>query len=205
MSYQNVPGYFNFEILYSDIIRCAPPSSMLVEVGVWYGKSITFLAEQARIANKNLQLFAVDTWRGSTDQQGEDHDALEASYGGVWRSFLNYIRTEKVNDLITPMCLSSVEAAKYFENNSLFMVFIDGQHTYDAVKADILAWAPKIMPGGVLAGHDYITELNGTPNDVKRAVNELIAPDLLKDFTGCWFCQKTRNSVLAKDMATPVS
>ena len=85
MSYQNVPGYFNFEILYSDIIRCAPPSSMLVEVGVWYGKSITFLAEQARIANKNLQLFAVDTWRGSTDQQGEDHDALEASYGGVWR------------------------------------------------------------------------------------------------------------------------
>lgn len=35
------------------------------------------------------------------------------------------------------------------------LVFIDADHTYEAVKADIAAWAPKVRPGGILCFHDY--------------------------------------------------
>ena len=128
-----------------------------------------------------------DTWRGSSDQEGPDYEALQSSYGGVWRSFLYYIRNEKVNDLITPMCLPSVEAAKYFEDNSVYMVFIDGQHTYEAVKSDILAWQPKLQRGGILAGHDYTQE---APDTVKKAVDELIPANALIVQNGCWICRK---------------
>jgi predicted O-methyltransferase YrrM len=34
------------------------------------------------------------------------------------------------------------------------LVFIDADHGYDAVRQDLLSWAPKIAPGGVLAFHD---------------------------------------------------
>lgn len=51
----------------------------------------------------------------------------------------------------------SLEAAKQFDLCSLDLVFIDGDHSYEAVMADIAAWQPLVRPGGVLAGHDYGT------------------------------------------------
>ena len=35
-------------------------------------------------------------------------------------------------------------------------MFIDARHSYDAVLEDLNAWWPKIRPGGILAGHDYV-------------------------------------------------
>ena len=37
------------------------------------------------------------------------------------------------------------------------MVFIDADHRYHAVRADIRAWINKVRPGGILAGHDCFT------------------------------------------------
>ena len=51
--------------------------------------------------------------------------------------------------------MASVDAAKAFDDESLGFVFIDADHRYDAVVADIEAWWPKTRPGGIFAGHDY--------------------------------------------------
>jgi len=40
-------------------------------------------------------------------------------------------------------------------NETLDLVFIDGDHSYVAVREDIQAWRPFLRPGGILAGHDY--------------------------------------------------
>merc|ERR1711957_462179 len=34
-------------------------------------------------------------------------------------------------------------------------VFIDGPHTYRNVRNDLEMWAPRIRPGGIIAGHDF--------------------------------------------------
>ena len=47
----------------------------------------------------------------------------------------------------------SVEATSEFENKSMDLVYIDADHTYEAVKNDLAAWYPKCRT--VLAGHDY--------------------------------------------------
>jgi hypothetical protein len=49
----------------------------------------------------------------------------------------------------------SPEAANRFANGSLGFVYVDGDHTRDAVLADLQAWWPKLRPGGILAGHDW--------------------------------------------------
>ena len=54
-----------------------------------------------------------------------------------------------------PIRLPSVKAARCFEDGELDFVFIDGEHSYEAVKADVRAWWPKIRNGGFLIGHDY--------------------------------------------------
>lgn len=50
----------------------------------------------------------------------------------------------------------SPAAADEFEDGSLDAVYIDADHRFTAVDADIRAWWPKVCPGGLLAGHDYV-------------------------------------------------
>lgn len=49
----------------------------------------------------------------------------------------------------------SVPKAAYIANASLDLAFVDAAHDADNVKADILAYWPKLRPRGVLAGHDF--------------------------------------------------
>lgn len=65
----------------------------------------------------------------------------------------------------------STEAAKYFDEETFDFVFIDGNHYYDYVLADIKCWLPKVKQGGIIAGHDYVKKINC---GVIRAVKELL-------------------------------
>jgi hypothetical protein len=49
----------------------------------------------------------------------------------------------------------SLAAAARFDDDSLAWVHIDARHDYASVRADIAAWAPKVVPGGWLSGDDY--------------------------------------------------
>lgn len=64
--------------------------------------------------------------------------------------------------------MSSVEAAKHVEDGWADFVFIDAGHSYEAVSADIKAWAPKVKDAGWFGGHDYHPAHPG----VVRAVDE---------------------------------
>lgn len=65
--------------------------------------------------------------------------------------------------------MDSAAAAALFPDRSLDFVYIDGDHSYEGCRRDIVAWAPKIRAGGVLAGHDYY---NQPPFEVRKAVAE---------------------------------
>lgn len=51
---------------------------------------------------------------------------------------------------------ASARAARLFEPASLDFVFIDARHDGCAVQEDLQAWWPKVRPGGLLAGDDYL-------------------------------------------------
>ena len=59
--------------------------------------------------------------------------------------------------------MDSVEASRVFAGKA-DMIFIDGDHSYEAVKADIEAWLPKCTK--LICGHDLNCE------SVQKAVLE---------------------------------
>ncbi|KAL4425800.1 hypothetical protein ABPG75_009816 [Micractinium tetrahymenae] len=48
------------------------------------------------------------------------------------------------------------EAAKLVADASLDFVYIDARHDFCGAAEDIALWWPKVMRGGILAGHDYL-------------------------------------------------
>lgn len=64
-------------------------------------------------------------------------------------------------------------AANRFEDESLDWIYIDGNHSYEAVKADLAGWYPKVARGGIVAGHDYV---NALPDRI-RAIGVQVPDD----------------------------
>lgn len=56
----------------------------------------------------------------------------------------------------------SPAGADEFEDNSFDFIYLDADHSYEAVKRDLQAWYPKLISGGVIAGHDYLMDGNWT-------------------------------------------
>jgi predicted O-methyltransferase YrrM len=47
-------------------------------------------------------------------------------------------------------------------------VWLDGDHEYPDVKADLEAYRPLLAPGGLLAGHDFDPSFPGVPRAVRE-------------------------------------
>ena len=122
-------------------------------------------------AHKNLHLITVDLWSARPEaeahEDGETYDDWD--FDTIRAEFDR--RTAPFADRLTVMRMSTLEAAPKVEDESLDFVFIDAEHSYEAVTADIKAWEPKVKPGGWVMGHDYSDRFQG----LKRAVDEQFA------------------------------
>lgn len=156
-----ISGWMDFEELFW-LAAQASKSKSICEIGSWQGRST-----RALVDNTPGTVLAVDTWAGTDNEvdnaRTTDPDALFQTFQdnmvGVPEGKLSFIRS------------LSVDAAKICkkQNQQFDMIFIDADHSYDAVKADILAWFPLLIGGGIICGHDYSYVWPG----VVQAVNEL--------------------------------
>jgi hypothetical protein len=163
--YQNIEGWFSYDYIYKHVVETATDGELFVEVGSFKGKSSSFLAVEIINSGKKIQLDLVDTWAGSTEHQsGGECEVKEVVEGTLYETFLNNMKP--VEGHYRAVRMPSLEAAKQYEDNSIDFIMIDGEHSYEAVKADIQAWLPKMKNGGVMTGDDAFSDL------VRRAAQE---------------------------------
>lgn len=165
--YLNVPGWFDdaFREFYADVLGTLGPGSRVCEVGAWLGRSTAFLAVEAK---PGTEIYVVDTWDGSPDEP-EHMENIRGHGEPLYQRFLTNMARGGVLGRLCPIRMESTRAAGLFPDGYFDLVFIDAQHSYEAVKADVLTWRPKVKAGGILAGHDYG---RGHPG-VMAAVDEL--------------------------------
>lgn len=169
----------------ADALRAAakavPAGLVIVEVGSYTGKSAVNLAAGSHDGN-HVPVYAIDLWDAGTSQKGHSFRRYDAARDGgrssskfhhpaVKEKFDWRIRQYDTDGLIRPIVGESREAAELFAN-PIGLLFIDAEHTYEAARDDLAAWAPLVDPLGVIAMHDYKA---GGNDGVKRAVDEFCA------------------------------
>jgi hypothetical protein len=140
----------------------------IVEIGTYLGGSAWWGANIAR--DNYSEYFCVDDWESAREFE---------SNATIHKGFLLNMRDAGLDEYVKVVRNRSIEAARGFDDGSLDMVFIDGDHSFEACTADINAYWPKLKPHGVMLGHDY-TQRNGY--GVFDAVNKRFGkPDEVSD------------------------
>lgn len=114
-----------------------------VEIGSYAGESSTLFANNVK------KLYCVDTWSDEHLPQFEEGQNTSAEIESIFRERTSYI----VNIHILKM--TSEEASKKFEDESIDFVYLDGGHTTLDITSDSSVWYPKLKKGGIFSGHDY--------------------------------------------------
>lgn len=169
--HEKIQGWFQCEPLYRRMVEQAKDGSIFVEVGVWKGKSSAFMGVEIVNSKKKIEFYAVDHFQGSPEHQDQPEIKNMTLKEECYRNL------EPVMGIVRMLPLPSLTAAAMFTDNSIDFIYIDGSHEYDDLKADILAWGPKVKNGGIIAGDDYGV---GVHPDVKRVVDEIF-PSAVKE------------------------
>ena len=153
------------------MVRSLPDHGRIVEIGVWQGRSALAMAEACRGTGKRV--FAIDPWEDWSERGVKKSGCLKdlglTSFEEVHNNFLRNCRRLKARPWVVPIRARSLDAARDWPYGPVMMIFIDGDHSYDAVTADLNAWFPLVAVGGLICGDDWTWE------SVRAAVMDFVS------------------------------
>ncbi|PKV43510.1 methyltransferase family protein [Janthinobacterium sp. 61] len=186
-----IPGMCDHEKIYAlcEIARYSV-SGDLVEIGSWWGKSAFVLA---RLASCHAigKLLCIDPWTNDNLVQHDDAglvDSVSAQYDAdealtvfhmnllpYNQQHINFLRMTSMQAVRHYTGHDTVESAAFGSTRfykKIAILHIDGNHTYAAVKADVVSWCGLVTAGGWIIIDDYVWPYGDGP---RRAGDEFLA------------------------------
>ena len=123
---------------------------MIVEIGVWKGRSTMALCDACP-----GKVYAIDHFRGGRDQIECRQMAADED---LYRVAITNLSEHIADGSLILIAMDSRDAAAMLQNEVsgvVDMVFIDGGHDYGIVSQDISNYRGLVKPGGIIAGHDF--------------------------------------------------
>lgn len=138
--------------------RVARPGMLMLEIGTWTGESAFQLASVAK--EHNGHLVCLDWWQGSVTVTGGPHVWHGEQWIHVFRNFLEAAEVKGWSETIIPLRADSRIGTSLLREGAFDLVYIDGEHSYDTVRHDIVTSVPLLRDWGILAGHDLEQRLD---------------------------------------------
>lgn len=162
------PGSVNLEMIgIIDLIRWLNDyfvygNRCMLEIGSYMGESTSLFAS-THLFN---EIHVLDPHEGVE----EFNDLFDWTWEDVKKEWK--INTRHWQDIIHLHNEYSYNMVDSFPNQSFDFIYVDGNHSYEGVKQDLIDYLPKVANGGVLAGHDYHPVWPGVVDAVHEILGE---------------------------------
>ena len=127
-----------------------------VELGVQEGIFAEHTLKHWHSAEKYV---LVDAWKplenyeDLSNKKQTEHDKLYDK--AMWR-------LSQFHNVDIDVCRNfTSKCAIRFPNEYFDYIYVDARHDFKGVTIDLNGWWPKLKPGGIFAGHDYVTQFEG--------------------------------------------
>jgi predicted O-methyltransferase YrrM len=139
-------GWFHHGAKILELVEQYKPV-VCVELGTWQGASAIPVARSIRRWGGTLT--CVDTWSGDVYRAGDEpqpplmlmscaRNVVQAGLGGSVRF----------------VAAATIDAGQWW-TEPIDYLYIDADHSYDAVMTDLYTWLPHMRRGGLILGDDY--------------------------------------------------
>jgi len=173
--YENIHGWFSYDYVYKDMVAQADNGDLFVEIGSFKGKSTAYMCVEIANSGKRIRFDCIDPMKPLSH-----YSASAESQPEEWQDY----HIEGFHERLTPVAglynlhaMTSEEAVKLYEDNSIDFLLVDGDHSYQGVIKDIQNFFPKMKSGGLIVGDDAWSP------DVAQAFRDAL-PNLPVEFNG---------------------
>lgn len=134
-----------------------------IEIGSWKGRSAVAMLQSG------ATVYCIDWFKGNPETEGsrtkEDFDR----------------NTQKYKHNLITIPYKSGQARTYFKGHANFcgLLFIDGEHTKEAMLHDFFSYRDLLLSGSYVVFHDYKIEADYWP-EVTEAVDLLVAQNYIE-------------------------
>jgi hypothetical protein len=157
----SVQGWNSHQPLFRELIEKTRPA-VIIEVGTWLGASAIHMAGICRELGLQTTIYCVDTWLGAEEfwtsqADSEERDLRQKNgYPQVYFDFLANVVQHGCQDMIVPIPNTSTIGSIILKNRGVLadLIYIDGSHVYEDVKADISAYKNLLSIKGLMFGDD---------------------------------------------------
>ena len=158
----------------AELLQQMPKGSVCAEVGVYKGDFSEHILRTVRPSKLHL----IDPWHYETSTAysrtwyGGKIGVSQGHMDAMYRAVLSKFRREIAAGIVVVHRASSADVLPAFPLEYFDWLYIDGNHSYDFVRADLELGMRVLKPGGFLAGDDY-HDKGWWEDGVIRAVDEM--------------------------------
>ena len=117
----------------------------------------------------------------------DNYKILESKFGSI---LLNKTESNSISNVISQyldlfggislIYGDTAESSIKFEDNSVDLLYIDADHTYNGVKRDYYSWINKVKYGGIILFHDYSSYFPDIPKFIDIEIKQEEEKGILK-------------------------
>ena len=125
----------------------------MIEIGVWKGDFAKSMLANCEFINN---YYLIDPWK-NLDNWNKPYNVGNIEFDKIYKDTCKKLNVYK--NKIHILRGKTHEVINQIDDNTIDIIYIDGDHTAKGITVDLIMSFPKLKNGGILGGDDYIENI----------------------------------------------